>query len=99
MNENEVILKESLSQACQATYMPIIDSGREKIFALPRQWVIDNIHSMAQDILNLSDEWEYIRLLEVYRELDDDLLRKLVAIGLKSNNGDVKEAAEHFNPD
>lgn len=79
--------------------MPIIDEGRKIIFALPRQWVIENIHSIAQEILDLSDGWEYRRLLEVYKELNEGLLRKLVAIGLESANDEVREAADDFNPD
>ena len=55
----EKILKDSLSDACQASYVPAIEKGREKILLLPKEWVIKNIHSIATEILDLSDEWEY----------------------------------------
>lgn len=99
MDENEIILRDGLGDACQASGAPAIIRGRNKIYALPRQWVIDNIHSIAQEVLNFFDEWEYRRLLEVYEELDKGLLKKLVAIGLESSNEEVREAADDFNPD
>jgi hypothetical protein len=96
MEENEIILRDSLLYACQASGAPAIIKGRKKIFALPRQWVIDNIHKIAQEILNLSDEWEYRRLLEIYKELDEELLKMLIAIGLENSNEEVRETANDF---
>jgi hypothetical protein len=98
MEENRSILRESLLDACQASYVPIIVAARERIFDLPRQWVIDNIHSMAQEVLDLSDGWEYRRLIEVYEELDNGLLKMVLDLGLKSNNDDIKEIASHYRP-
>lgn len=96
MNENIEILKEGLESACQASYVPNIVTGRKKILALPRQWVIKNIHTIAQEMLDLSDEWEYLRLVEVYKELDEGLLKMLIDVGLQSKNEDIKGAADHY---
>ncbi len=92
----EKILKDSLSDACQASYVPAIEKGREKILLLPKEWVIKNIHSIATEILDLSDEWEYRRLLELYEKLDKNLLINLINTGLRSDNKDIKEAANDF---
>jgi hypothetical protein len=92
----EKLLKESLLDACQASYIPFMEKGRETILELPRGWVLKNIHCMAMEILNLSDEWEYRRLLELYKKLDKNLLINLVNMGLKNDNEDIKEAANDF---
>lgn len=96
MKEYENILRINLLDACQASYTPNISKARDIILELPREWVLGNIHHIATEILNLSDEWEYRRLLELYQMLDTELLTKLITIGLKSNNPEIKEAAYDF---
>ena len=96
MKEYESILRKNLLDACQASYTPNISKARDNILELPKKWVLDNIHPIATEVLSLSDEWEYRRLLELYQMLDKELLTKLITIGLKSNNPEIKEAAYDF---
>ena len=90
------ILRKNLLDACQASYIPNVIQAQNNIRELPNDWLIKNIHLMASKILNLSDEWEYRRLLELYQMLDKTLLTKLIAFGLESNNDAVREAANDF---
>jgi hypothetical protein len=86
-------LKEGLLLACQPTGITLILQGREQVLALPREFVLANIESLAANSLDLSDYWEYRRLLELAKILDFDLLQRLVAWGLVSTDPDVLEAA------
>ncbi len=96
MEKYEDTLRRSLINACQASYVPNIEKGRKEIISLPRKWVLDNIHCIATDMLDLSDEWEYRRLLELYDLLHRQLVIKLIELGINSNNEDVQEAANDF---
>ena len=97
MHDKVAILSKSLKYACKASSAPSILKGRQQILDLPRKWVIDNIHKVAEETLDLTDDWEYRRLLELYTELDLVLLRKLIAFGMESPNEAIREAAGEFN--
>ncbi len=86
-------LKDAVELACDASNAPNIVKGREIIFSMPREWVLENIEDVATESLNLTDEWHYIRLLEVYRGLNHNLYEKLIEYGLKSSNEEIVEAA------
>ncbi len=89
-------LRGALQRACQAQNYGVITGGRADILAMPRDAVLANIESVAAQSLSLSDEWEYRRLLELYAQLDQGLLRRLVTHGLSDSNQEVREAAEDF---
>lgn len=91
------IINYFLELACKAQNMRNITLGREGIWSLPKNWISDRIERIANDSLDLEDEWEYRRLLEVFKELDIDLLNRLIERGLKSDNAEVVEAAEDFS--
>ncbi len=86
-------LIDAVGLACDASYVPNIDKGREVIFSMPREWVLEHIEGVANEILNLTDEWHYTRLLEVYKNLDHNLYEKLIKHGLKSSNQEIVETA------
>lgn len=53
------------------------------------------IGERADKILDLNDDWDYRRLLELLRDLDDmPLLKRFVVRGLEHTNADIAEAAE-----
>jgi hypothetical protein len=89
-------LKAALQRACQAQNATVITSGRADILAMPKDTVLANIESVAAQSLSLSDEWEYRRLLELYAQLDQGLVQRLVAQGLGDANSEVREAAQDF---
>ncbi len=97
MNDTNIKnLKEAVGLACDASYTPNILKGRDIILSMPKKWVLENIENVAAETLNLSDEWHFRRLLEVYETLDQDLVTKLVEFGLKSTNEEIVEAATDF---
>src|SRR5688572_9900968 len=89
-------LREAVEQACQCTYVPKIVAGRDQVLAMPRTWVLEHIERVAVERLNLSDDWEFRRLLELAQLLDLELVRRLVSLAMGSTKPDVVEAAEDF---
>jgi hypothetical protein len=89
-------IRTSLELACQCQNTRNILRGRAEILSLPRDAVLAQIDRVASEYLDLTDEWEFRRLLEVYKELDKHLLRELVSRGLQSANSEIREAACDF---
>lgn len=73
-----------------------VQLGRNVILSLPRQWVLERIERVADPLLRGGDEEEYRRLLELYREIDPDLTRRLARRATEHENSDVREAGEDF---
>lgn len=83
--------------ACQPTNIRPITIGRVAISEMPKEWVLYHIEALAEKNLNLNDDWEYRRLVELYSQLDNKLVQRLVVLGLNSSNPYVVEAAEDFS--
>lgn len=89
-------LRAAVSLACTPQNAHRIVQGREAVLALPRDWVLQHLQAVATQVLDLSDDWEYRRLLELARLLDAELTARLVAIGIGHDDPDVRDAAEDF---
>lgn len=87
-------LRAAIERACQAQNNAVITRGRREILAMQRNEVVESIERVAAHALNLDDEWEFRRLLELYEQLDKGLLRRFIETGLESSNNEVREAAE-----
>ncbi len=92
----DVVAHYLLELACQAQNIANISLGRRALLGLPRVWLLAHVEVYAEPLLQLEDEWEYRRLAEVYEHLDQGLLRRLIARGLDSRNGEIREAARDF---
>ena len=86
-----------LELSCMTQHAGNIQLGRTGILELPRPWIVERIEVIATNVLSLDDEWQYRRLLEVYKELDKGLLLRLVAHGQSSHDDVIKEAAQDFS--
>ncbi|HEY7330174.1 MAG TPA: hypothetical protein VH592_21230 [Gemmataceae bacterium] len=89
-------LKAAVSLACEPSSVPRITQGRAEVLAMPRSWVLALIEQVAYETLDLTDEWEYRRLLELFQQLNSSLVQRLIAHGLNSPDADIREAAEDF---
>ncbi len=87
----------AVEQACQPQNAWRIERGRESVLAMPRPWVLENVSTVAEQALDLSDYWEYRRLLELLNLIDPRLLRPFLPPGLASPDPDVRDAAEDFD--
>jgi hypothetical protein len=84
-----------LELACKSENILNIDLGRAGLMALPKTWLLEHVQTIAQSRLDLQDDWEYRRLLEVAWKLDRGLVEMLTEQGLSSSNVDVREAAKY----
>jgi hypothetical protein len=90
-------LRAAVECACQPQGITLIEQGRAAVLAMPRDWVRAHLAGVAEAALDLSDEWEYRRLLELLDLLDDVvLLRRFVTPGLSSADKHIRQAAEDF---
>ncbi|HEX6818565.1 MAG TPA: hypothetical protein VF120_09340 [Ktedonobacterales bacterium] len=91
----DVVLRFLLGTGCQATHSRNIIL-RTGLFCISRDWLLPRIEQSAAVTLDLTDEWEYRRLGEVYELLDADLVRRHSAFGRSSTNPEIREAADDF---
>ena len=83
-----------LSYACEAQNTANHELGRAAVLAMPREWVVPRIVSVARSTLDLRDEWELRRFLELLSVLDVGLLRGLASEVLLDPDDDLREAAK-----
>jgi hypothetical protein len=88
----------NLGQACQRSSPSANRAGWRGILDLPRDWALRHLEPFAERELDLEDEWEYRRLLEVCALLDRGLLERFIRRGLTSANPEVREAAAGYLP-
>lgn len=86
-----------LDRACLATHDGAITIGRKVAAELPRQWLITRIQRVADETLDLKDEWDYRRLAELYEKLDSTLLSAHIQRGLSSQQPEIIEAANDYS--
>jgi hypothetical protein len=95
----EQVITAILRRGCQSQNTRNITLGRDAALELPRAWLLARIERVAQQTLNLDDEWEYRRLLEMCEPLDKELFHRLVKRGLDSANAEIREAmTDHMVP-
>jgi hypothetical protein len=78
---------------------PHTGTARSLVLSLPHDWVIHRIKDIVDPILKRAGPDivdEYRRALELYIELDETLLKELCEQGLKSDNAEIREAADDF---
>ena len=91
------LLSYLLDLACRAQHVRNIELGRTALLAIPRAWLLRYIPVVAEPLVQLEDDWEYRRLLEVYWWLDRRLTHSLVERGLASSSPAIREVAEEFS--
>jgi hypothetical protein len=79
--------------ACSHGYAQAV---REIILALPRDWVLAHIETVAEPLLQQGTYDEYRRLLELYIQLGYNLTHRLATRAAKDPDPDIREAGEEF---
>jgi hypothetical protein len=82
--------------ACQCQNIGNIMSGRQGILSLPRAWILEHIEDLAEPLLQLEDDYEWWRLLEVYDALDKQMAKRLALRAANHPNHTIKEAGESY---
>jgi hypothetical protein len=75
-----------------------IDICRAVIKAMPRKWVLAHIEPLVDRVIasDPNDDEFYRRYAELYLELDDELLRRLIDRMAQSESPMIREIAEDF---
>jgi len=93
----EDVLRFLVECACRSQSSDAIEQGRRGLQSLPRVWLFERLVEVSRSALDLDDEYELRRLLEVCVLLDDaDTTRRFVEAGRHSRNPDCSETAEEF---
>lgn len=93
-NETQQILIRLLSYACLAQNTGNITSARLILAEFPYELLISRLPGAIEAYLNCNDEWEFRRLIELLRIVAQELIDRYLAMGERSPNPEVREAAE-----
>ncbi len=86
-----------LEAACKYQNVGPIVASRTVLSKIPAADVHELLPSVVRTTLDLDDEWEYRRLLEVLQVVNQSgLLAQYIVAGKKSSNPEVREAALEF---
>lgn len=86
-----------LSWACQSQNDTPITIGRNCLKQFPVEWVSPKIKQTVFRFINITDDWDYRRLLELCELISTDLLKWAITLGADSTNPDIIEAVDDFN--
>ncbi|MEK3718451.1 hypothetical protein [Paenibacillus sp. FSL R7-0333] len=85
-----------VNYACESQNITVITLARDAIKKIPLKWLTQYYPEVVNRIIDWADEWQYIRLLEVTREVAPELLKVFIDRGLLSENDEILETAEYF---
>ena len=86
------VLRYLLEVSCQAQHIGNINAGRRVFAMAPRQWLLATLPEVV-DVLDLNDEWEFRRYVELTSFLDPQCAEHVVHQALTSERPDIREAA------
>ena len=86
-----------LSWACQPTNIMPITIARDCLKQFPVEWVSPKIKQTVSGFIDITDDWEFRRLLELCDLISLDLLKWAVTLGADSTDPDIIEAVDDFN--
>ncbi|MDD6278833.1 MAG: hypothetical protein PUA81_03460 [Oscillospiraceae bacterium] len=91
------VVGELISWACQPTNVMPITIARNCLKQFPVEWVSPKIKQTVFRFVDITDDWDYRRLLELCELLSLDLLKWAIELNDKSTNPDIAEAVDDFN--
>lgn len=86
-----------ISWACQPTNIMPITIARNCLKQFPIEWVSLKIKQTVFRFIDITDDWDYRRLLELCELISLDLLKWAIELNEKSTNSDIAEAVDDFN--
>lgn len=92
----ERIVGEFLSWACRPQNELPISIGRKCLTAFPTDWVSEKIKKTADISIDITDDWEYRRLLELCDLISPQLLSWGISLGEGSTDPYIIETVEDF---
>ena len=97
-NTSDKVVGVMLQWACQSQYDTTIYMGRDYLTRFPKDWITEKIKHTAPSYIDITDYWDYQRLLELSKIISDELLRWSVLLGKDADDPEIADAAdEYFN--
>ncbi len=93
---SDKIISELLGNACSATHIMWISTGRKCLTAFPTNWIVPKIKKLVFSSIDINDYWDYRRLLELSEMISEDLLIWALSLGEDSDDYDIAEAHDDF---
>ncbi len=90
------IIKTLLFYACNPTHIAPIIYSRNCLSQLSSEWLCAKIKDLVFQSVNIYDDWEYRRFLELSEIISKDLLEWAISISSHSSNSDIIDAAADF---
>ncbi len=90
------VLKCLVQFACCSQNTAPISLARKLMGQIPEACLNEHLYPVILESLDLSDEWEYRRGLELLREVGPVKLDDLIAVGRESMDEDIRGTAEDF---
>ena len=80
-----------------ATNIMPITIARDCLKQFPVEWVSPKIKQTVFHFIDITDDWDFRRLLELCDLISIDLLKWAITLGADSTNPDIIEAVDDFN--
>ena len=90
------IIKALLFYACNPTHIALITYSRKCLSQLSSEWLCIKIKNLVFQSVNIYDDWEDRRFLELSEIISKELLDWGISIAIFSTNPEIVEAAEDF---
>ena len=90
------VLRLLIQLACCCTNDVLIKRGREGILKIDRIWRLEHILPEAKECIDLTDDYDYQRFLELVDLSASELMQEVILIGKDSDNPENREAAQDF---
>ena len=90
------VLRYLLALACECQNMANIGLGRRTLSAMPADWLTLRIHPVAESELDLTDDWECRRLIELYSLIDSQLALTFAKSCAESANPEIAAAGSDY---
>ena len=88
---------ELVSRACDPTNIMPITIARNCLEQFPVDWVSPKIKQTVFRFIDINDDWDYRRLLELCDLISLDLLKWAIELNERSTDPDIAEAVDDFN--
>lgn len=95
-DDSAKVMRTLLEFACKSQNIGSLTATREFILRVPSSVRSDLIQAAASSSVNLDDEWEFRRFIELLRIAQPELVSHYLERGTKSIDDGVRQAAEDF---
>ena len=87
----ELLITHLLELACMTQNIANINIGRYYLQSMPKEWGKTKFSRLIEPILTQGDYWEYIRCLELFSSIDEELTQKITKKAIRHEDIEIRE--------